>query len=313
MRVVRYYAKVGVFWPLVRGIIRNPFNWRSILRAYQETSHIVGQRLSNKYEPLMRERKEFYITQSLEHVNPKIVWFCWLQGLDQAPLIVRTCHSSLVRFLPDREIKFVDEKNWHKFVELPDYIIEKWERKQIPPAHFADLLRVQLLIRFGGTWIDATVLCTGIFPQNEKETLSYLNADLFVFQYTLPGSNQWGGISNWFISSCSNNVVLLVLRDMLFAYWKDYDCMIDYYIFHQFFDMIRIVYPEEIASMPYGYSRRSLALGYNWGKEFNQKKWDSLIANVAFHKLTYNVSKEVINGKNNYYHHIMDEAEQLNS
>jgi hypothetical protein len=93
---------------------------------------------------------------------------------------------------------------------------------------------------------------------------------------------------------------------MLFAYWKDYDCMIDYYIFHQFFDMIRTVYPEDIASMPYGYSRRSLALGYNWGKEFNQKEWDSLIANVAFHKLTYNVRKEVLNSNNNYYHHVIE-------
>ena len=305
LRVVRYYARMGALRPLVRGIMRNPFSRRSVLGAYQKAVVIVGEHLKKQYESLMWERKDLYSAQDLVHEKSRIVWFCWLQGMEQAPQIVKVCYASLVKRLPDREVRFVDGNNWKEYVELPDYILKKWEKKQIPPAHFADILRLELLIRYGGTWNDATVLCTGITPENEKDTLSYLDADLFMFQYTEPGSNQWGGISNWFISACSNNEVLMVLRDMVFVYWKDYDCMIDYYIFHLFFSMLRAAYPEPIAAMPYGYSRRSLALGYNWGKRFDKEKWDRLTSKVCFHKLSYNVRDKVKKDKGNYYHFIV--------
>lgn len=51
----------------------------------------------------------------------------------------------------------IDNGNWRDYVELPEYIIQRWDKKQISPAHFTDLLRLQLLIKYGGTWIDATV------------------------------------------------------------------------------------------------------------------------------------------------------------
>ncbi len=144
-------------------------------------------------------------------------------------------------------------------------------------------------------------------PENEQATLSYLDADLFMFQYTQPRSTQWGGIGNWFITACTNNEVLMVLRDMLFAYWKDYDFIMDYYIFHLFFSMLREAYPEQIAAMPYGYARRSLALVYHWGEQFDEDKWKKLTSKVCFHKITPVVRKDVLKGKNNYYHHIVDE------
>ena len=306
MKVVRAYAKTGALWPLVKGIIKNPFLPQSYLSAYHEAAGIVGEHLKSQYAQLLLDRKEFYATQDLQHGKSNIVWFCWLQGMREAPQIVKICYDSLLKRLPNREVKVIDGNNWKEFVDIPPYIVKKWEKRQIPPAHFADILRLQLLIRYGGTWSDATVLCTGITPQNEKDTLSFLDADLFMFQYTRPGSDNWEGISNWFITASSNNEILMVLRDMIFAYWKDYDCMLDYYVFHQFFSMLREVYPKEIERMPYGYSRRSLALGYHWSEPFNQEQWDRLVSKVCFHKLSYNVSEKAKNGANNYYHYIVE-------
>lgn len=165
------------------------------------------------------------------------------------------------------------------------------------------------MTRYGGTWIDATVLCTGI---NHSE--AFLNADLFLFQYTRPGCNTFGGISNWFISSCTNNEVLLVLRDMLYAYWKDYDCLLDYYIFHLFFSMLqKDAFHHEIANMPYGFSSWSLFLVKHWGEAFDQDKWDRLISQVNFHKLTHRVDKKLILQTGNYFNWIINNYEDFNS
>ena len=278
----------------------SPFNRQVYLGIYKDLARGVEPVLIKKYGPMMRERAVFYSKLELEHHRSNIIWFCWLQGLENAPNIVKACYGSLRFHLSDREIKVIDNRNWRDYIELPEYVEEKWKKKQIPPAQFSDLIRVQLLIKYGGTWIDSTVLCTGY-----EHTKDFLDADLFMFQYTWPKGGQWLGISNWFISSCSNNEVLLVLRDMLFAYWKDYDFTLSYYIFHLFFSMLREVYPEQIGTMPYGYSMNSLVLGQHWMESFKQVKWDRLTSRVNFHKLVHSVKKEVMEGKGNYYHYII--------
>ena len=113
-------------------------------------------------------------------------------------------------------------------------------------------------------------------------------------------------ISNWFISTHSNNEVLIVLRDMLYAYWKDYDCVLDYYIFHLFFVMISEEYPEQITVMPYGQSQNSLVLMHHWGEKFDQKKWDKLTSQVCFHKLAFRTKDSVKATRDNYYNYILN-------
>ena len=304
---IRFYACKGLLWPLVKVVLSHPFDRESYRRAYSKVQVCVGYILCEQYTPFMLERKAFYGSQSLEHKKSNIVWFCWMQGVDQAPPVVKVCLASLRRHLTDRDIRLIDEGNWRDYVSLPDYIVRKWEQQRMPTPHFTDLIRLQLLIRYGGTWIDSTVLCTGLTPQNEQATRSYLDATLFFFQYTPPGSNRWSGIGNWFITACTNNEVLLVLRDMLLAYWKDYDCLVDYFVFHRFFSMLRGTYPDEVAAMPYGYAGWSVGLGYHLGNRFKAEQWNKLTAGVCFHKLSYNVRDEVLNGKDNYYHFIMNE------
>lgn len=337
-RLVREYAKLGAVSTVLKGL------WRFTVKGswfkvgvfqcckglYGEVIRRVEPFLIQKYGSMVQEFKKFNSSRELKHEHPKVIWWCWLQGIEATPPIVMACYNSLMReFKGSRvqdvqglsdgyEIKVVDVENWKEYVELPDYIEKKWKKKQIPPALFSDLLRLELLIKYGGTWIDSTVLCTGF---KEFESLSsssgstsspsvqefkkYLEAKLFLFQYTQQGSIPVS-ISNWFISVCSNNEVLIVLRDMLYAYWKDYDCVLDYYIFHLFFAMISKEYPEQIAAMPYGQSQNSLVLLHHWGEKFEQKKWDKLTSQVCFHKLAFRVSEETKKNKESYYYHILN-------
>ena len=97
----------------------------------------------------------------------------------------------------------------------------------------------------------------------------------------------------------------MTLRNMLFAYWKDYNCTLDYYIFHLFFAMVTEEYPEEIAAMPYGYSMNSLVLLHHWSESFDQRKWDKLTDKVCFHKLAFRTSEFVKQNKDDYYNWII--------
>jgi hypothetical protein len=287
---------------VIKGVLRCAVNRQPFKRIYPEVLRRVEPFLIDRFQV-----SRFKIqADGLSHEHPKVIWWCWLQGLKHTPDIVRACYNSLKKNSPEYEIRVIDAENWKQYLELPDYIVKKWEKKQIPPALFSDLLRLQLLIEHGGTWIDSTVLCTGYNGSKVQEFKTYLDADLFLFQYTPEGGTKNISISNWFISAHSNNVVLRTLRDMLFAYWKEYNCTLDYYIFHLFFAMVAKEYPAQIAVMPYGYSMNSLVLLHHWCEPFDRRKWDKLTENVCFHKLAFRTGDEVKSNIENYYNHILE-------
>lgn len=305
LRLVRAYAQLGAMWPIAKAFIGCLVRRESFKRIYPVVLKKIEPFLKRRYEGFMRNRIIDYASQSFDHQQSRFVWFCWLQGLENAPEMVKACYNSLQLHLTEREIKVIDNNNWKEYIKLPEYIIQKWERGWIPAANFSDLLRLELLIRYGGTWIDATVLCTG-FPVFSSKYQEFLDADLFLFQYTPPGTIEGIEISNWFITACTNNEVLMTIRDVLHEYWKDYDCTIDYYIFHLFFQMVAKEFPEKIGSMPHGNSMNSLVLLRHWGETFNQKKWDRLTEQVCFHKLSFRISNEMKNDTENFYHWILN-------
>ena len=186
MRLIWEYEKVGVLPVVVKGFVKCIVKRKSFKAIYPKVLKLV--------EPFLIERFQvsgFKIHVSdLPHEHPKVIWWCWLQGLEHAPKIVTACYNSLKKNVPEYEIKVVDAKNWNEYVELPDYIVMKWEKKQIPSALFSDILRLQLLIKYGGTWIDSTVLSTGFNGSRVQVFKNYLDADLFLFQYTPEGTTK---------------------------------------------------------------------------------------------------------------------------
>ncbi|MBR5101331.1 MAG: hypothetical protein IKX34_08560 [Bacteroidales bacterium] len=318
LRLLKEYAKTGALRPAMKAFCRCIIKRQSFKAIYPEVLKTIVPFLEKRYHRFMLDRKRSYQLQEFEHQRHKIIWFCWLQGLDDAPPIVKACYASLNCIQhsesfdasgpntdPVYHIQVIDNNNWREYVELPDYVVRKWEKKQIPAANFSDLLRLELLIKYGGTWIDSTVLCTGFGTQATQKALAFLDADLFLFQYTPEGTANGISISNWFITACTNNEVLMVLRDMLYEYWKEFDCTLDYYMFHLFFRMVAAEYPEQIKAMPYGSSQRSIALTPHWNEPFNQEQWEKLVSKVAFHKLSHRVDKRVVDNKNNYYNYIV--------
>ena len=319
MRLVWQYAKLGVLWPAMKAGVSCLVKGQSFKRIYPEVLKRVEPFLVKQYAPLVSGFK-FQVSSEGANTNctndtneiphqvrneePRTIWWCWLQGLAAAPPLVKACYNSLKQ-LTGYSLVVIDNTNWKEYVELPDYIVRKWEKGRIPVALFSDLLRLELLIQYGGTWIDSTVLCTA-FSSSKFQVSSFLETDLFLFQYTREGSVPVS-ISNWFITACRNNEVLIVLREMLYAYWRDYDCVLDYYIFHLFFAIISKEYPEQMAAMPYGQSQRSLVLLHHLGEKFDQRKWNKLTSEVCFHKLAFRVSDSVKNDKENYYNYILTE------
>ena len=135
----------------------------------------------------------------------------------------------------------IRDRNRKEYIVFPDYIEQQYEAGIITHTHFSDLLRVALLAKYGGTWIDATVFCTGgVVP-------SYmLDSDFFVFQNLKPGADGHVlNISSWFMTAYAENKMVLAVRKLLYEYWKENDRLIDYFLLHHFFSMVMDFYADD--------------------------------------------------------------------
>ena len=126
-KLVVEYAKLGVLGTVAKGFFRCLVKRQSFKQIYPEVLRRVEPYLIEKYAHVV-SRFKFQVSGSPEHKRSKIVWFCWLQGIEQAPEIVHACYNSIKQNIPDREIKVIDNDNWKEYLELPDYLVEKWEK-----------------------------------------------------------------------------------------------------------------------------------------------------------------------------------------
>ena len=155
------------------------------------------------------------------HIFSDNIYWCWLQGINNAPKLYKAAFNSIKRNLINHNIIIINNTNLKEYIRFPSFIIEKYENKEISKTHFSDLLRLELLIKYGGTWIDASVLIT-------KYNKLFFKKDLFFFK-EIKTSNYAG--SNWFITAEKESPVLKMTRDLLYEYWRKENYICDYFLF----------------------------------------------------------------------------------
>ena len=300
-RMIAAYFKLGVGEVVLKQMLRIAFRICAADDAYSAIRRDVNEILQKQYEGFLLDRKGYYDKQELSQKHSNRVWVCWLQGFEQAPELVKVCVASMRKYLTDKEITLLSYDNYQEYVKLPVHIVQLYEKGKMPAALFSDLLRLEVLIQHGGTWMDATMLVTGNHYPKEM-----VDCDLFMFQALRKGDSTFYGTSNWFITACSNNRLLLVLRDVLHQYWREYSVTLNYYMFHDFFYTIGLLYPKEIAAMPRKNRLLPLYLMQRMGDKYDTNWMEELTKRCCFHKLNYRLSNQVLNDGDNFYHAVLN-------
>lgn len=222
------------------------------------------------------------VYKSRSEKTPKIFWWCWLQGEENAPPLCKVCLKSLRRNYPDYQINVVTLKNAAQFVNFPEHIVKKFNAGKISPTHFSDLLRMELLINHGGIWLDSTVLCTG----RERDLL---NLPLFIFRGIWRNEDAHLG-SSWFIVAEKNNPILKTTRDLLYKFWQDHDMLGNggfYFAFHCMFKLAAEKYPNEWAKVPAFPNVNPHLLQFEFFEQYDPDRFEQIKRMSNFHKLTW--------------------------
>ena len=204
------------------------------------------------------------LKEEIRYVNqPFTVFTMWWQGIEDMPPLVKACVNSLKKI--SNRVVVITKYNYSDYIALPDYIISLATSGKMCLAHFSDIIRTFLLIKYGGVWIDSTVYIARKVP-------SYMIDDFFVFRQS-PQLRECRSYANWWIASPPANDILIEELAYLYCYWKHHDVAIHYYIFHIFFRKIiddNLGYKELISSLT---TRMTDSAHYNFTRQYDDNLW----------------------------------------
>jgi hypothetical protein len=146
---------------------------------------------------------------------PKIIWLYWHQG--NMPVICRQCVKRIKRLNPDFEINVLNSESVISFLPELEHLGIKYENLSL--AVYADLIRLMLLDKFGGFWMDISIILNSqltdlreLATDNQVELLlftkpanGYISSSIQNIKYPVT--------ENWFLAAVKGSKFIADWRD----------------------------------------------------------------------------------------------------
>lgn len=208
------------------------------LRAKIARNEQILAFLQEKYSALIKKYANAVINEeTCPRVRPEDyqIYFCWLQGEANFPPIVRCCYNSLKQNAGRYKIVFIDEQNFSNYVDIPPHIMDKFRAGKISRTHFSDILRVNLLERYGGLWLDASILITEPLENYEYLWKKSFFSQKFFHERDIknPFSNNIS-FGRWMVGIQGTNILhnplFVFLKEFFSEYLLNNDDFLDYFL-----------------------------------------------------------------------------------
>ena len=157
-------------------------------------------------------------------------------------------------------------------------------KEKISLPHFADILRCQLLSRYGGFWFDATLFCTQTDFIPRHKDLNYFSCKQSVCSHFTQGL--W---STWCCASGKDNPLFAFLYEMFILYFNRYDTILDYIQFDYtwMYAYVKFEWVAEMIDDLRYTSTNATVLIDNFGKMYNQLFFEHIMKTNLFLKLNW--------------------------
>ena len=90
-------------------------------KAIKKNIYTVTEDVQKKYKNICEKKYRIQMDSK--------IWVFWWQGIDNAPELVKLCIESIKKNLDNHELIIIDKNNLEKYINLPDYIYQKFNYK----------------------------------------------------------------------------------------------------------------------------------------------------------------------------------------
>lgn len=163
---------------------------------------------------------------------PKTIYLLWMQGYENAPRLVKLCRKSVEHFFGDEyEIKVIDKDNLFDFIPSDNIAYRRFLEGKITIQHFSDYLRMYVLNRFGGYWMDSTLFfpkrfeLDGFVSEDGFGSINNVNSKKFSSPSLCTCT--W---AMFFMASKKDSLVSKAFLDCYDFYLSDHEYLYSYYM-----------------------------------------------------------------------------------
>lgn len=204
-----------------------------ILKAYQAKDRYILNYLNDLLYDVIEKYKNCEYVASVDKSDRAVIWVLWWQGEERAPDIVKACIQSIRKNANGHEVIFLYKKNYQSYVTLPEMIVKKHDAGIISHAAYSDMIRLSLLSKYGGMWIDATVFISQPIPE-ELFQMDFFTLKTYNPNYTWVSKSRWTG---YYLAGNKDFQFFSFARDALFLHWQKTDYIIDYLLLDYVYEL----------------------------------------------------------------------------
>lgn len=215
--------------------VANGPGWKRKLLQYK---HKTILKYLNKYA------SNNYNTIQDNHIIPdcftNCIWTAWLQGERSAPEVIQLTLASIKSNSNGHTVIVITNDNVDQYIELPEQIKKKYFAGIIGNAHYADIIRMLILAKYGGVWLDATMLLHEPIDE-DAFNMPFYSVGFVSDDTRFISGHRWlvgllGGIRG--------SKYLYEIASMLISYWKEHIISIDYFVFDY---LIALIYQNDLS------------------------------------------------------------------
>ena len=272
------------------------FKKDSIYRIVQKKHEFVLSYLREAYSYRIEQYKDIKAVVNIpEH---HYIWVMWWQGEDKAPDLVKMCINSIRKNANGAEVVVISESNFHDYADIPEYIIEKHRRGIVSFAQLSDIMRIFLISKHGGLWLDSTIYVSQPIPQ------AIFTKPLYSLHTSLKKTPfiQNDRIHCFVLGGTPGSKPFMFERDFLSDYWREQDVIVDYYLL-DYSIMLQYFELPDVKAMIDGLEYTSEGL-YDLvsilDKPYDKEKLEKILADNIFSKLVWNKKHGIKNIETNY-------------
>ena len=140
---------------------------------------------------------------------PKVVWLYW-HDLDHIPSIVSKCIDSMIYFNRDYIINILDDSRFKELTGIDiNQAFSKTNNKSYQKK--SDFIRLNIIYRYGGIWLDASIICTKSLNWIHDIQKSKKFPDKTYYEticFMAPDTENNPVIDSWFIASVPRSLFI---------------------------------------------------------------------------------------------------------
>lgn len=162
------------------------------------------------------------------------IWVCWWQGEKSMPELNKICVNSIKKNAGTHPVTIITFDNVSNYIDIPSNILDNYKNGNISPTFLSDFLRASLLHKFGGLWLDSTILVVEQI-QDKYFSQEFVSIKTEMLSNASPSKYRWAG---FFLGSTGNSEIFRVFRNMFIEYFNHYNKICDYLLIDYFLSIL---------------------------------------------------------------------------